>query len=112
MKITIPKYSFAVRHPVYAAMQVDTRGLILNPDLQASLEAQFGGHARSLELSGTWVRAIYKFKEPNTCGQEVEYLVNLSGPMLDEYNALIARGCHNLVLVHHVNGHSFAIGNV
>ena len=112
MNIIIPKYSFAVRHPVYDALQIDTRELILNPELQASLEAQLGTGINSVGLGGTWLRAVYKFKQPTNCGQQVDYLVNLAGPMLDEYNALIARGCHNLVLVHHVNGHSFAIGNV
>ena len=108
MNIILPSYTFAIRHPVHEELTVDAKPVVSNPELVQSLREHMG-----MDFNDAWISASYAFPEYTTYrGVRIDYLVNLPVDMQVEYEELLARGCHNLVLVHHVSGYSFAIGNV
>ena len=103
--VIFPKYSFAVRHPVYNEYTVVNDVRAFEVDCTEAFNSIFAEPSSNYEPVRTCI-AVYHNKT------DTPYLLAMDKGMAAEYLNLKARNCHNLVLVHHSQGHSFAVGNV
>lgn len=103
--VIFPNYSFAVRHPVYNEYTVvaDVRAFV--EDYSKLFASSFVAGQTDQEPIRTCI-SVYHNKT------DMPFILAMTGEMANEYHSLKSRNCHNLVLVHHAGGHSFAIGNV
>jgi hypothetical protein len=105
--LIIPQYAYAVRHPVYAAMHVIPVRAQPNSTLAEAMAVQLV-RPELMECPYT-ITAMFK---PSPDEEATLIKVLLTSSMKKEYDELLDHSCNRIVLVQHINGHSFAIGNV